>query len=104
MELQKQLSIDSLPASHVAACEASGTQMRGNAAGNTLNALDLTGQNEPPSPLPAGFTAKGIVALVFSCIAAVLGMASVAWYGMKPLSDREEKLEEDKVAHMAGDS
>jgi hypothetical protein len=28
-------------------------------------------------PLPSGFTAKGIVALVFSVVAAVLGMASI---------------------------
>ncbi|KAL1877539.1 hypothetical protein VTK73DRAFT_8597 [Phialemonium thermophilum] len=28
------------------------------------------------------FTARGIVALVFSCIAGILGVAVIAWYGM----------------------
>jgi iron transport multicopper oxidase len=41
--------------------------------------LDLTGQNLSIAPLPSGFTARGIIALVFSCIAAFLGMAVIAW-------------------------
>jgi len=57
----------------------------GNAAGNTENYLDLKGENRAVAALPAGFTARGIVALVFSCIAAVLGMATIAWYGYAPL-------------------
>lgn len=43
--------------------------------------LDLRGQNTPPQPLPEGFTAKGIVAMTFSIVAAVLGMAVIGWYG-----------------------
>jgi iron transport multicopper oxidase len=54
----------------------------GNAAGNTVNLLDLSGQNAPPKPLPAGFTARGIVALVFSVISGLLGVATIIWYGL----------------------
>lgn len=77
LELQKTLSI---PKNHLEACDASGTLRAGNAAGNTKNFEDLTGANRMVSPLPEGFTGRGIVALVFSCIAAVLGLASIIWY------------------------
>lgn len=33
------------------------------------------------------FTARGIVALVFSCVTGILGVAVVAWYGMAPAVD-----------------
>lgn len=51
LELQKTLT---LPADHLAACAAVGAPTTGNAAGNTVNLLDLSGQNSPPAPLPAG--------------------------------------------------
>ena len=76
LELQKSLSI---PESHYAACHDSNTPTAGNAAGNTIDALDLTGENKSPPPLPAGFTARGIVALVFSCASAFVGMGFIAW-------------------------
>lgn len=59
--------------------------MQGNAAGNTVDVLDLKGETSFPGPLPAGFTARGIVALVFSCVAAFLGMTVIGWYGMAPI-------------------
>lgn len=81
LALQQSLTI---PADHLAACAANSpaTPTTGNAAGNTVNLLDLSGEPSPPAPLPDGFTARGIVALVFSCIAGILGVAVVAWYGM----------------------
>lgn len=75
-ELQKSLTI---PENHYAACRDSNTPAAGNAAGNTLDVLDLTGENKSPPPLPAGFTARGIVALVFSCVSAFVGMGFIAW-------------------------
>jgi iron transport multicopper oxidase len=51
LELQKSLTI---PPDHIAACEAAGTPYVGNAAGNTIDLFDLSGQNEPPAPLPDG--------------------------------------------------
>lgn len=81
LELQQSLTV---PADHFAACAANSPPVAtaGNAAGNTVNLLDLTGEPAPPARLPDGFTARGIVALVFSCLAGVLGVAVVAWYGL----------------------
>ena len=58
---------------------------QGNAAGNTGDLLDLKGERAFPGPIPAGFQAKGIVALVFSCVAAFVGMGVIGWYGMAPI-------------------
>jgi iron transport multicopper oxidase len=87
LDIQKQLS-GKIPADHLKACEAGNVPTQGNAAGNTVDFLDLRGENRSPGTLPAGFTAKGIVALVFSCLAAFLGMAVIAWYGTKPIKSK----------------
>ena len=76
LELQKTLKV---PKNHYDVCRAGNTATEGNAAGNTVDVLNLDGQNKAFPPLRAGFTARGIVALVFSCISAILGMAAVAW-------------------------
>ena len=68
-----------IPADHLQACQDAGLPTSGNAVGNTVDLLDLKGQNKSPNPLPAGFTARGIVALVFSCVAAFVGMAVISW-------------------------
>lgn len=39
--------------------------------------------------IPFRFTARGIVALVFSCISAFIGLAAITWYGMAPLGNAE---------------
>lgn len=75
LELQRTLQI---PEDHFNVCRASDTKIVGNAAGNTAKTLDLRGQNKSPAPLPTGFTARGIIALVFSCLAAFLGMGAIA--------------------------
>jgi iron transport multicopper oxidase len=102
MDLQGELKI---PDDHYAACRAGGIPSVGNAAGNTVNLFDLSGQNAPPGPLPAGyvipslemstgltrsvprFTTRGIVALVFSCIVGIIGAAVVAWFGFADVGD-----------------
>ena len=76
LEMQKDLRI---PQDHYDACIAGGIPYAGNAAGNTVDLLDLSGANVAPKPLPGGFTARGIVALTFSVIAALVGMAVIAW-------------------------
>ena len=74
--LQNQTTI---PEDFMNACSVGGIQTSGNAAGNTEDFLDLTGQNKMvPWPAP-GFTTKGYVAMVFSCIAGFLGVATIAW-------------------------
>ncbi|KAB8437403.1 hypothetical protein FH972_025081 [Carpinus fangiana] len=76
LQVQQNLSI---PQDHWDVCTAAGTPTKGNAAGNTEDLLDLTGANVSPAPLPEGFTARGIVALVFSIISAFLGLAVISW-------------------------
>ncbi|KAK7977807.1 multicopper oxidase [Apiospora saccharicola] len=73
-----------LPQDHLNICAEGHIPISGNAAGNTIDLLDLDGQNRAPDPLPAGFTARGIVALVFSCVCGILGVVVVAWYGLAP--------------------
>lgn len=87
LAIQDQLS-NNIPADHWKVCEVGKVPTKGNAAGNTVDLLDLSGENKSPDELPAGFTARGIVALVFSCLSAFLGMAIIAWYGMKPVKTK----------------
>ena len=81
LDLQRTLTV---PQNHYDACAAASPAVptTGNAAGNTADLLNLSGEPSPPARLPDGFTARGIVALVFSCISGVLGVAVVAWYGL----------------------
>lgn len=51
LELQKTLKI---PQEHFDVCASQGIPYTGNAAGNTVDLLNLDGQNTPPAPLPAG--------------------------------------------------
>lgn len=76
-------------------CSKGNMSVEGNAAGNTKNYLDLSGQNLQHKVLPAGFTARGIVALVFSCIAAVLGLAMISLYGMIDIKNVEDRVARD---------
>ncbi|KAK9327921.1 Cupredoxin [Lipomyces starkeyi] len=82
-QLQERLSI---PEDHYQACRAAGVPYEGNAAANAQDFLDLAGENTQQAFIPAGFTARGIVALVFSCISAVLGMAGISVYGLTDLN------------------
>jgi iron transport multicopper oxidase len=86
-ELQKQFP-DGLPPSHVRACKEAQIPMQGNAAGNTVDLLNLSGENRSPGPIPAGFTTRGIVALVFSVVAAFAGCGVISWYGMAPIKTK----------------
>lgn len=81
-----------LPQQHYEVCAAAGVPTAGNAAGNTQDFTNLTGQNAQVKSLPAGFTARGIVALVFSCVSAFLGMGCIAWYGMHDVTLTEADL------------
>ena len=65
--------------------------MEGNAAGNVDDLFDLKGQNMLPAELPAGFETKGIVAMVFSCVAALLGLAVIAKYGLQDIGKKVPK-------------
>lgn len=75
----KLQSILKVPADHYQACQALDMPYAGNAAGNTQDVFDLTGEYVAPIPAPSGFTSSGIVALVFSCVSGFLGMAAIVW-------------------------
>jgi iron transport multicopper oxidase len=101
LELQHKITV---PSDHYAACAASHppTPTVGNAAARTDDLLNVDGQNLSPPPLPAGFTSRGIIALVFSVVAAFVGMAAVVWYGMGELSVLELEDAKRRIAQ-AGD-
>jgi iron transport multicopper oxidase len=101
LEMQKSLVI---PDDHKALCAGSGVPMVGNAAGNTKDVFDLSGQNHPPAPLPAGFTPRGIVAMTFSVLAALLGLAAIAWYGLADMGAASKVEEERRIARMAAET
>lgn len=71
-------SVLKIDQSHFDHCKALGIPYTGNAAGK--DGLDLDGANVGPDPLPGTFTGKGVVALVFTIISALLGLATVIWY------------------------
>jgi iron transport multicopper oxidase len=95
LSLQQSVTI---PQNHKDACAAVGVQTAGNAAGNTVDFLDLAGQNEPPHRLPDGWTAKGIVAMTFSCLAALLGLVAITWYGLADMGAAEFEHERRRIA------
>lgn len=76
-------------------CTKNGIPLEGNAAANSKDYLDLSGENVQHGPLPAGFTARGIVALVFSCVAAVLGLIAITVYGLSDINNIEERVARD---------
>ena len=92
--IQKQES-QQITDNHKEICEKVGVPWEGNAAGNTENYLDLKGENVQHKRLPTGFTAKGIVALVFSCIAGVLGLVAISYYGMTDIKNVEQRVARD---------
>lgn len=84
-----------LTQNHKDICKNVGVSAEGNAAANTVNYLDITGQNVQVKNLPSGFTARGIVALVFSTITAILGLITIGYYGMSDIKDIEERVARD---------
>lgn len=101
LELQKTLTI---PQNHLDACNINNIPTAGNAAANTEDFLDLKGANVAPKPLPGGFTTRGIVALVFSCIAAILGLCVITWYGMADMGEASKEAEKRRIAQMDRDA
>lgn len=67
----------------------------GNAANNSVDFFDLSGENVQVVNLPAGFTTRGVVAMVFSCISGVLGCVAIGIYGMADIPNIEEKVIND---------
>ena len=91
-QMQERLTI---PDDHYAVCDAAGVATKGNAAGNSVDLFDLSGQNKQADFLPAGFTARGIVALVFSAISAIVGIISITIYGLADVKYKKPSTVDD---------
>jgi iron transport multicopper oxidase len=66
-------------------CQSQKIPISGNAANHTESnggLFDLSGEASAPPPLPGGFTAKGYGAMAGCCIAAVIGLITIVWYGL----------------------
>ena len=61
----------------------------------TAMIIGLEGENVQVKRLPTGFTTKGIVALVFSCVVAFLGLFTISFYGMNDIAHVEDKVARD---------
>lgn len=96
VEAPELLAQQYVPQASFDLCNAQGINTLGNAAGNS-DLLDLYGQNSPPRPIPDGFTGRGIAAMFFSVLSAILGMATIAWYGLHQLDTDAKALEETPV-------
>lgn len=81
-QIQERVKI---PQQQYDACKAAGVPYSGNAAANSKDFLNLSGQNVQAGWIPDGFTSRGIVAMVFSCLAAALGVSSLVVYGLADL-------------------
>ncbi|ODV62503.1 Cupredoxin [Ascoidea rubescens DSM 1968] len=90
LEIQKNEN-QQLTENYASICEAAGISLVGNAASNSEDFLDLSDEDVQPKPLPGGFTARGIVALVFSCVTGVLGIFMISVYGLSDIKNIEEK-------------
>ncbi|RXG42243.1 hypothetical protein VDGE_07226 [Verticillium dahliae] len=95
VEAPLALQAQEIPADHLDACRKGGVPTAGNAAGNTRDVFDLRGENKPVPRLPEGFTAKGYIALVASCVSAFIGLASIAWYGTIGMEEKKGKAVDD---------
>ncbi|KAJ3334922.1 ferroxidase fet3 [Gonapodya sp. JEL0774] len=80
-------------------CQALGVSVTGNVGGK-MSVTDFGAYSFGPYVQVLGFQAKGIIALVFSALSAILGIAAVAWYPLGGGLDDEE-LELEVAAAMA---
>ncbi|CAK7273832.1 hypothetical protein SEPCBS57363_005851 [Sporothrix epigloea] len=103
VEAPEALQSLQVPDSHFEVCRAAGKPTVGNAAGNSVDIFDLEGENKPPGRLPEGFTAKGYVALFFSTVAALLGMAAIAWYGLIDPNVKDQSADRQLLINREGE-
>ncbi|GME71763.1 unnamed protein product [Ambrosiozyma monospora] len=71
--------------------------VKGNAAGNHHDWLDLAGENLQPLPLPEGFTLKGYVAFIVCTVIALIGLKSIYSYGMDDVKVGGSPLDDEKL-------
>lgn len=91
VQLRQNFKVHPISANHQENCNAVKMSMEGNAAGNDTNFFNLAGEPKQVKDLPAGFTARGIVALVFSIICAFIGLGFLIWYGTTDTTEGEAR-------------
>lgn len=96
VEAPELLAQQIVPQASYDLCTSQGIATNANAAGNT-NLLNLSGQNKPVGPLPDGFTGRGVAAMFFSVLSALLGMATIAWYGLHQLDADADVAKSESV-------
>lgn len=79
---------------HKNVCKNVCVPIEGNAAGTT-DRFNFANENKQAKGIPGGFTAKGYVAFVFSCVAGVRGLITITVYGLMDLHNIEERVIED---------
>ncbi|KAK4061776.1 CAZyme family AA1 [Trichoderma harzianum] len=99
-QMQERIKI---PQDHLDVCKAAGILTNGNAAADTANFLDLKNQAAQPGWIPDGFTARGIVALVFSILSAIIGIISIVIYGLADVKNKQadENVPESEQGEVA---
>lgn len=81
-QMQEIYGSAAIPKDHYDVCRAADVPFVGNAAGNTMDFLNLAGEDKQQPFLPSGFTTRGVVALVLSCVNGFLGVSFIALYGL----------------------
>lgn len=100
LQIQQRISF---PDVMLQQCQRQNIPISGNAANHTESnggLLDLNGEASAPPPLPGGFTAKGYGAMAGCCIAAVIGLITIVWYG---LTDNPEDETSSQIASSSSD-
>lgn len=96
VQLRQNYKVHPIPDVNLKTCKAANVSIVGNAAGNFgSDFFDLSGMNRQQPFLPGGFTAKGVVAMIFSIISAFMGMGFIVWYGLSDTKISEANAAED---------
>ncbi|CCF57353.1 hypothetical protein KAFR_0C03610 [Kazachstania africana CBS 2517] len=73
-------------------CANVGIANRGNAAGHDDDWFNLDGLPRQPEPLPYGFTTKGYIAMFISVVVALMGLWTIADYGLTEILQDDEAI------------
>lgn len=83
VQIRQNYKVHSIPEINLAACAAANVSTVGNGASHVNSSFtDISGMNVQQPWLPSNFTARGIVALVFSILCALISLGFITWYGL----------------------
>ncbi|SCV02253.1 LAMI_0G17282g1_1 [Lachancea mirantina] len=105
VEAPKQLrAMEQLSDNYKQVCRNSNMALKGNAAGDFRDWLNLENLPRQPAPLPEGFTLKGFLALAVSVLIGIWGLYTIVQYGFNENKQDDEELYSKlkKILHEAG--